>query len=91
MQKSLLVAICHIVVMSGSAKCLFPLGSIASKIFHEVLLDTCIDLPLCCWPQDSGKKRKKDGQKNFQTEGKRSKPQRKDAAEVNILRLLNPS
>ncbi|XP_056902847.1 condensin-2 complex subunit D3 [Takifugu flavidus] len=59
-------------------------GSIASKIFHEVLLDTCTDLPLCCWPQDSGKKRKKDSQRNFQVEGKRSKPQRKDAAELEM-------
>eukprot|EP00066_Takifugu_rubripes_P012190 XP_011601456.1 PREDICTED: condensin-2 complex subunit D3 [Takifugu rubripes] len=59
-------------------------GSIASKIFHEVLLDTCTDLPLCCWPQDSGKKRKKDSQRNFPVEGKRSKPQRKDAAELEM-------
>lgn len=67
--------------------CLLPLGSIASRIFHEVLLDTCTKLSLCCWPQDSGKKRKKDGQRHFQIEGKRFKPQRKDAAEAN-LRLL---
>lgn len=70
---------------------LFPLGSIASKIFHDVLLDACTDLPLCCWPHDSGKKRKKDGQRNYQVEGKRSKPQRKDAAEVNFQRSLNTS
>ncbi|XP_073337425.1 condensin-2 complex subunit D3 [Pagrus major] len=53
-------------------------GSIANKVFHEVLLDTCADLTSHCWPQDSGKKRKKDGLKSSQTEGKRSKPQRKD-------------
>lgn len=57
-------------------------------MFHEVLLETCTELPLSCWPQDSGKKRKKDGQRNFQIEGKRSKPQRKDAAEVTFQRLL---
>ncbi|CAG05147.1 unnamed protein product, partial [Tetraodon nigroviridis] len=33
---------------------------------------------------DSGKKRKKDSQRIFQIEGKRSKPQRKDAAEMEI-------
>uniref|UniRef100_A0A671VZS1 Non-SMC condensin II complex, subunit D3 n=1 Tax=Sparus aurata TaxID=8175 RepID=A0A671VZS1_SPAAU len=54
-------------------------GSIANKVFHEVLLDTCADLTSHCWPQDSGKKRKKDGLKSSQTDGKRSKPQRKDA------------
>ncbi|XP_036980701.1 condensin-2 complex subunit D3 [Acanthopagrus latus] len=53
-------------------------GSIANKVFHEVLLDTCADLTSHCWPQDSGKKRKKDGLKSSQTDGKRSKPQRKD-------------
>lgn len=50
-------------------------GSIANKVFHEVLLDTCLDLTCDCWPQDSGKKRKKEGLKSSQAEGKRSKPQ----------------
>ncbi|KAJ4948743.1 hypothetical protein JOQ06_020266 [Pogonophryne albipinna] len=56
-------------------------GSIANKVFHEVLLDMCSDLTSHCWPQDSGKKRKKDGLKSSQAEGKRSKPLRKDNAE----------
>ncbi|KAF3842385.1 hypothetical protein F7725_024336 [Dissostichus mawsoni] len=59
-------------------------GSIANKVFHEVLLDTCSDLTSHCWPQDSGKKRKKDGLKSSQAEGKRSKPQRKDNAEMDV-------
>lgn len=59
---------------------LFP-GSISNKVFHEVLLDTCLDLTRHCWPQDSEKKRKKD-LKSSQTEGKRSRPQRKDGPEV---------
>ncbi|XP_072247708.1 condensin-2 complex subunit D3 isoform X2 [Leuresthes tenuis] len=59
-------------------------GSIANKVFHEVLLDTCSDMTSHCWPQDSGKKRKKDGLKSSQTEGKRSKPQRKDTAEMEM-------
>ncbi|XP_056250604.1 condensin-2 complex subunit D3 [Seriola aureovittata] len=59
-------------------------GSIASKVFHEVLLDTCSDLTSHCWPQDSGKKRKKDSLKSSQAEGKRSKPQRKDTAEMEV-------
>lgn len=57
------------------------LGSISNKVFHEVLLDTCLDLTRHCWPQDSEKKRKKD-LKSSQTEGKRSRPQRKDSPEV---------
>lgn len=52
-----------------------------NKVFHEVLLDTCSDLTSHCWPQE-GKKRKKDGLKSSQTDGKRSKPQRKDTPEV---------
>uniref|UniRef100_A0AAX7VLI2 Condensin complex subunit 1 C-terminal domain-containing protein n=1 Tax=Astatotilapia calliptera TaxID=8154 RepID=A0AAX7VLI2_ASTCA len=56
-------------------------GSISNKVFHEVLLDTCLDLTRHCWPQDSEKKRKKD-LKSSQTEGKRSRPQRKDSPEV---------
>nr|XP_046258478.1 condensin-2 complex subunit D3 isoform X2 [Scatophagus argus] len=59
-------------------------GSIANKVFHEVLLDTCADLTSHCWPQDSGKKRKKDGLKSSQAEGKRSKPQRKDTPEMEM-------
>ncbi|XP_037530246.1 condensin-2 complex subunit D3 [Nematolebias whitei] len=59
-------------------------GSIANRVFHEVLLDACSDLTSHCWPEDSGKKRKKDILKSSQTEGKRSKPQRKDAEEMEI-------
>ncbi|XP_030581686.1 condensin-2 complex subunit D3 isoform X2 [Archocentrus centrarchus] len=59
-------------------------GSIGNKVFHEVLLDTCLDLTSHCWPQDSGKKRKKDILKSSQSEGKRSKPQRKDTAEMEV-------
>ncbi|KAK9541070.1 hypothetical protein VZT92_001145 [Zoarces viviparus] len=59
-------------------------GSIATKVFHEVLLDTCSDLTSYCWPQDSGKKRKKDGLKSFQADGKRSKPQRKGTSEMEV-------
>ncbi|KAL7383049.1 hypothetical protein ABVT39_003969 [Epinephelus coioides] len=59
-------------------------GSIANKVFHEVLMDICSDLTSQCWPQDSGKKRKKDGLKSSQAEGKRSKPQRKDTAEMEV-------
>uniref|UniRef100_A0A3Q1H262 Condensin-2 complex subunit D3 n=1 Tax=Acanthochromis polyacanthus TaxID=80966 RepID=A0A3Q1H262_9TELE len=59
-------------------------GSIANKVFHEVLLDTCSDLTSHCWPQDSGKKRKKDSLKSSQADGKRSKPQRKDAREMKM-------
>ncbi|XP_047460078.1 condensin-2 complex subunit D3 [Mugil cephalus] len=59
-------------------------GSIANKVFHEVLLDTCSDLTSHCWPQDSGRKRKKDGPKSSQADGKRSKTQRKDAHEMEV-------
>ncbi|XP_070772267.1 condensin-2 complex subunit D3 [Enoplosus armatus] len=59
-------------------------GSIANKVFHEVLLDTCSDLTSHCWPQNSGKKRKKDGLKSSQAEGKRFKPQRKDTPEMEV-------
>ncbi|KAI3363176.1 hypothetical protein L3Q82_011545, partial [Scortum barcoo] len=59
-------------------------GSIANKVFHEVLLDTCSDLTSHCWPQDAGKKRKKDVLKSSQAEGKRSKPQRKETTEMDI-------
>ncbi|XP_040906250.1 condensin-2 complex subunit D3 isoform X2 [Toxotes jaculatrix] len=59
-------------------------GSIANKVFHEVLLDTCSDLTSHCWPQESGKKRKKDSLKSSQADGKRSKPQRKDAPDMEM-------
>ncbi|XP_043992629.1 condensin-2 complex subunit D3 isoform X1 [Gambusia affinis] len=59
-------------------------GSIANKVFHEVLLDTCLDLTFHCWPQDSGRKRKKDGLKSSQADSKRSKPQRRDAPEMEM-------
>ncbi|XP_037322462.2 condensin-2 complex subunit D3 [Pungitius pungitius] len=59
-------------------------GSIAAKVFHEVLLDTCSDLTSHCWPQDSRKKRKKDGPKSSQADGKRSKPQGKDAPQWEV-------
>ncbi|KAM7385039.1 hypothetical protein PAMP_001138 [Pampus punctatissimus] len=59
-------------------------GSIANKVLHEVLLDTCLDMTSHCWPQDSGKKRKKDNLKSSQAEGKRSKPHRKDNPEVEV-------
>ncbi|XP_029031397.1 condensin-2 complex subunit D3 isoform X2 [Betta splendens] len=42
------------------------------------------DMTSRCWPQDTGKKRKKDALKSSQTEGKRSKPQRKDPAEMEV-------
>uniref|UniRef100_A0A3Q2DUI6 Non-SMC condensin II complex, subunit D3 n=1 Tax=Cyprinodon variegatus TaxID=28743 RepID=A0A3Q2DUI6_CYPVA len=59
-------------------------GSIANKVFHEVLLDTCSDLPSHCWPQEHGRKRKKDALKASQADGKRSKPQRRDAMEMDL-------
>ncbi|KAK2823917.1 hypothetical protein Q5P01_021092 [Channa striata] len=59
-------------------------GSIANKVFHEVLFETCSDMTSHCWPKDTGKKRKKDSQKSSQAEGKRSKPQRKDTAEMEV-------
>ncbi|XP_059903948.1 condensin-2 complex subunit D3 [Gadus macrocephalus] len=59
-------------------------GSIANQMFHQVLFDTCSDLPSHCWPQDFTKKRKKDAAKGSQAEGKRSKPPRKDHDEVDM-------
>lgn len=44
-------------------------------------MDTCSDMTTHCWPQDMGKKRKKEPPKFSQIEGKRSKPHRKDAQE----------
>ncbi|XP_061601386.1 condensin-2 complex subunit D3 [Cololabis saira] len=58
-------------------------GSIANEVFHEVFMDTCCDLTSHCWPQDVGKKRKKDGLKG-QMDSKRSKPQRQDHAEMEV-------
>ncbi|KAG7256052.1 hypothetical protein CRUP_007975, partial [Coryphaenoides rupestris] len=51
-------------------------GSIASQVFHQVLFDTCSDLPSHCWPQDVAKKRKKDTVKGSKTDSKRSRPPR---------------
>ncbi|XP_076025344.1 condensin-2 complex subunit D3 [Genypterus blacodes] len=59
-------------------------GAIANKVFHEVLMDTCSDMVSHCWPQDSDKKRKKEGMKSSQAEGKRSKPHRKDDQEMEV-------
>ncbi|XP_068424000.1 condensin-2 complex subunit D3 isoform X2 [Clinocottus analis] len=59
-------------------------GSIASKVFHEVLLDTCSDLTSHCWPQDPGKKRKKDSTKSSQADGKRSRPLRRETPEMEV-------
>ncbi|XP_062286238.1 condensin-2 complex subunit D3 isoform X2 [Scomber scombrus] len=59
-------------------------GSIANKVLHEILLDTCLDMTSHCWPQDSGKKRKKDNLKSSQADGKRSKPHRKEAPEIEV-------
>lgn len=62
--------------------CVFVSGSIANKVFHEILFDTCLDLSSHCWPENSGKKRKKDGSKSSKADGKRSRPQRKDLTDV---------
>ncbi|KAM4603913.1 condensin-2 complex subunit D3 [Polymixia lowei] len=59
-------------------------GSIANQVFHQVVFDTCSDMACHCWPQDSGKKRKKDTQKNSQADGKRSKPHRRDNEEMDV-------
>lgn len=59
-------------------------GSVANKVFHQVLLDTCMTVASLCWPQSSGKKRKKDTLKNSQAEGKRSKPHRKDHDQMEV-------
>uniref|UniRef100_A0A3Q3JDK2 Condensin complex subunit 1 C-terminal domain-containing protein n=1 Tax=Monopterus albus TaxID=43700 RepID=A0A3Q3JDK2_MONAL len=59
-------------------------GSIANRVFHEVLFDTCSDLASHCWPWDSGKKRKKHSLKSSLAEGKRSKPQRKEMLEMEV-------
>ncbi|XP_077437958.1 condensin-2 complex subunit D3 [Vanacampus margaritifer] len=59
-------------------------GSIANKVFHEVLLDTCLSAITHCWPEDLGKKRKKVTLKSSQAEGKRSKPPRKETQEMEV-------
>ncbi|XP_051936974.1 condensin-2 complex subunit D3 [Hippocampus zosterae] len=59
-------------------------GSIANKVFHEVLLNTCMSASTHCWPQDLGKKRKKGILKSSQAEGKRSKPHRKEIQEMEV-------
>ncbi|XP_064207133.1 condensin-2 complex subunit D3 isoform X1 [Anguilla rostrata] len=56
-------------------------GNIANKVFHPVLFDACLDLVKTCWPQDTGKKRKKDTFRSSQSDPKskkRGKPNRKD-------------
>uniref|UniRef100_A0A671KDB8 Condensin-2 complex subunit D3 n=1 Tax=Sinocyclocheilus anshuiensis TaxID=1608454 RepID=A0A671KDB8_9TELE len=60
-------------------------GSVANKVYHQILFDTCLNMPLKCWPQDSGKKRKKDTLKSSQGDpktGKRSKPPKKVSEEI---------
>ncbi|KAG9351510.1 hypothetical protein JZ751_022761 [Albula glossodonta] len=60
-------------------------GSIANKVFHPVLFDACLDLVKKCWPQDTGKKRKKDAVRSSQSESrKRTKSNRRDDEEVEI-------
>uniref|UniRef100_A0AAY5EYD2 Condensin-2 complex subunit D3 n=1 Tax=Electrophorus electricus TaxID=8005 RepID=A0AAY5EYD2_ELEEL len=62
-------------------------GSVANKVFHQILFDTCLDVVLKCWPQSSGKKRKKDSLKSSQGDpksGKRSKPPKKASEEMEI-------
>ncbi|XP_053474967.1 condensin-2 complex subunit D3 [Ictalurus furcatus] len=62
-------------------------GSVANKVFHQILFDTCLDVVLKCWPQSSGKKRKKGTLKSSQGEaksGKRPKPPKKVSQEMEI-------
>ncbi|XP_051558295.1 condensin-2 complex subunit D3 isoform X1 [Myxocyprinus asiaticus] len=62
-------------------------GSVANKVYHQILFDTCLNMPLKCWPQDTGKKRKKDSLKSSQGDtksGKRSKPPKKVSDEMEI-------
>ncbi|KAM9449550.1 condensin-2 complex subunit D3 [Clarias gariepinus] len=62
-------------------------GSVANRVFHQILFDTCLDLVLRCWPQNSGKKRKKDTLKSSQGDGKtgkRPKPPKKVSDEMEI-------
>ncbi|MCJ8749257.1 hypothetical protein PDJAM_G00174220 [Pangasius djambal] len=62
-------------------------GHVANKVFHQILFDTCLDAVLKCWPQSSGKKRKKDTLKCSQGDaksGKRAKPPKKVSEEMEI-------
>ncbi|KAG7313918.1 hypothetical protein KOW79_022414 [Hemibagrus wyckioides] len=62
-------------------------GSVANKVFHQILFDTCLDVVLKCWPKSSGKKRKKDTLKSLQGDsksGKRAKPPKKVSEEMEI-------
>ncbi|XP_018610948.1 condensin-2 complex subunit D3 [Scleropages formosus] len=62
-------------------------GSVANKVFHPVVFDTCLGLLKKCWPQDAGKKRKQDSFKSSQADSKarkRSKPPRKDDEELEM-------
>ncbi|KAJ8275937.1 hypothetical protein COCON_G00076890 [Conger conger] len=62
-------------------------GNIANKVFHPVLFDACLDLVKTCWPQDTGKKRKKDAIRSSQSDPKgrkRCKPSRKDNEEMEV-------
>ncbi|XP_076874231.1 condensin-2 complex subunit D3-L-like isoform X1 [Brachyhypopomus gauderio] len=62
-------------------------GSVANKVFHQILFDTCLEIVLKCWPQSSGKKRKKDSLKSSQGDpksGKRSKPPKKASEEMEV-------
>ncbi|XP_072526463.1 condensin-2 complex subunit D3 [Salminus brasiliensis] len=62
-------------------------GSVANKVFHQILFDTCLEVILKCWPQSSGKKRKKSSVKSSQGDpksGKRSKPQKKSLEEMEL-------
>ncbi|XP_060720583.1 condensin-2 complex subunit D3 [Tachysurus vachellii] len=62
-------------------------GSVANKVFHQILFDTCLDVVLKCWPQNLGKKRKKDTLKSSQGDaksGKRAKLPKKVSEEMEI-------
>ncbi|XP_066516034.1 condensin-2 complex subunit D3 isoform X2 [Hoplias malabaricus] len=62
-------------------------GSVANKVFHQILFDACLEVILKCWPQSTGKKRKKDSLKSSQGDprtGKRSKPPKKTSEEMEI-------
>ncbi|XP_060772642.1 condensin-2 complex subunit D3 isoform X2 [Neoarius graeffei] len=62
-------------------------GSVANKVYHQILFDTCLDVMLKCWPQNLGKKRKKDALKSSQGDaksGKRPKPLKKVSEEMEM-------
>ncbi|TSN95725.1 Condensin-2 complex subunit D3 [Bagarius yarrelli] len=62
-------------------------GSVANKVFHQILFDSCLDIVLKCWPQSAGKKRKKETLKSSQGDGKsgkRPKPPKKVSEEMVI-------